>query len=138
VSKNAKAIKDPAPLFAVTGVDSLTPTSAILQVLHETAPDEAVKHHNVVGVVKEDVALEENTDGIVPYHSAHLVGVESEIVVPAHHIDLHRHPRTVLEVRRILKEHLAEVESRRHGDILQVNAPGHTVDLKKREGGSNQ
>ena len=38
-------------------------------------------------------------DGLVTLKSAHLDDAESEIVVPAEHSNLHRHPRTVLEVR---------------------------------------
>jgi hypothetical protein len=43
-----------------------------------------------------------------------LEDVESEIVVPADHVNLHRHPRSVLEVRRILLEHLDELNSFPH------------------------
>jgi hypothetical protein len=35
--------------------------------------------------------------------------VDSEIVVPAPHWRVHQHPRSVLEVQRILLEHLREV-----------------------------
>ena len=47
----------------------------------------------------------ERSDGAVPYSSAHLDDVESEIVVPADHNEVHQHPRAVEEVRRILFEH---------------------------------
>jgi hypothetical protein len=50
------------------------------------------------------------SDGVVPYASAHLDGVESEIVVEADHNNVHRHPLAVLEVRRILLEHLRQTE----------------------------
>jgi hypothetical protein len=120
VARNASIIKAPAPVFDVTGVDSLTPDSPVLQVLHETAPADEVKCHNIVGAVK-DAPLEENTDGIVAYKSAHLENVESEIVVPASHIEVHRHPRAVLEIRRILIEHLQDVEAADAGEIIQVN-----------------
>ncbi len=49
-------------------------------------------------------------DGVVPYSSAHLEGVDSELVVPADHFTVHHHPLAVLEVRRILLEHLKEGE----------------------------
>jgi hypothetical protein len=45
----------------------------------------------------------------VPYESAHLADVASEIDVPADHSDVHRHPLSVLEVRRILLEQLTEL-----------------------------
>jgi hypothetical protein len=49
------------------------------------------------------------TDGVVPYTSAHIDGVDSEVIVNAVHTNVHHHPRAILEVRRILREHLREV-----------------------------
>jgi hypothetical protein len=34
--------------------------------------------------------------------------VESEVLVPADHLNVHRHPKAILEVRRILLEHRGE------------------------------
>jgi hypothetical protein len=48
-------------------------------------------------------------DGVVEYASAHLEDAESEIVVTADHVNVHRHPLAVLEVRRILLEQLEEL-----------------------------
>jgi hypothetical protein len=45
----------------------------------------------------------------VPYASAHLNGVDSEIVVRASHLTVQHHPRAVLEVWRILMDHLRTV-----------------------------
>ncbi len=50
----------------------------------------------------------ERGDGVVSYQSAHLDGVLSEVVVTADHTHVHQHPLAVLEVRRILLEHLQE------------------------------
>jgi hypothetical protein len=47
----------------------------------------------------------------VPYVSAHLPDADSELVVPADHFNVNRHPRAVLEVRRLLHEHLREAEA---------------------------
>jgi hypothetical protein len=38
-----------------------------------------------------------------------LEDADSEIVVGADHWNVHRHPRTILEVRRILLEHSAQM-----------------------------
>jgi hypothetical protein len=40
-----------------------------------------------------------------------LDGVSSELVVPADHITIHRHPRTILELQRILLEHLGQIRT---------------------------
>ena len=45
------------------------------------------------------------TDGVVAYESAHLEGVASEKIVPLHH-STQGEPETILEVRRILREHV--------------------------------
>jgi hypothetical protein len=50
-------------------------------------------------------------DGVVSLESARLDGAASQIVVPADHQTVHRHPASILEVRRVLREHLAELES---------------------------
>ena len=44
-------------------------------------------------------------DGVVRYQSAHLEGVESEKIVQSSH-SMQSQPDTILEVRRILREHL--------------------------------
>jgi hypothetical protein len=60
------------------------------------------------------------SDGVVPYASAHLDDVESELVVPADHYRVHHHPLAILEVRRILLEHVREYDRRQ--PIQQVKA----------------
>jgi hypothetical protein len=45
----------------------------------------------------------------VSYESAHADDVESELVVPADHTSVHSHPLAVLEVRRILLDHLTDL-----------------------------
>ena len=74
-----------------------------------------VTYHNIVGVLPKDSWLAKFTaegDGVVPRTSAHVDDAESEITVPADHSSVHSHPAAVLEVRRILLEHLAELEGR--------------------------
>ena len=43
----------------------------------------------------------------MPYKSSHLVGAESELIVPTDHAAT-AHPLTVLEVKRILHLHLQQ------------------------------
>jgi hypothetical protein len=54
--------------------------------------------------------LAKNSDGVVAFDSAHLDKVSSEIVVSADHSTVQRHPLTVLEVRRVLLEHLHSIQ----------------------------
>ncbi|MCA9041251.1 MAG: hypothetical protein KDA65_12935 [Planctomycetaceae bacterium] len=114
-------------ITTATSIDSLSPNSPILQANYESEKAEWVSYHNVVGVTS-DKPLEENSDGVVPYISAHLDRVDSEIVVNAEHSELHRHPKTVLEVQRILLEHLQKVDATPHSDIIPAGQEeGHSV-----------
>lgn len=45
------------------------------------------------------------SDGVVPYSSAHLDGVESELVIHSNH-GAHERPEGIAEMRRILLRHL--------------------------------
>jgi hypothetical protein len=107
-----------SPKSIPTSVDLLAPGSPALEVLasRPRAPD--VHYHSIIGEVPPDWAPLETWisgdrapgDGVVPYWSAHLDGVDSELIVPADHFHVHHHPRAVLEVRRILLEHAAECD----------------------------
>ena len=55
-------------------------------------------------------ALAKGSDGVVRYESAHVDGVDSELVVRSSHSAQGR-PETIREIRRILLEHAAELES---------------------------
>ena len=125
ISRNPGVFRGLESLTYQTGVDSISPESPILLVLLETLKPTMVKYHNVVGLTKNGL-LEENTDGVVPYSSAHLDDVESEIFVKAHHTQLHRHPATVLEIRRILLQHLEELPAHRRSEIIQLGGSGHS------------
>ena len=73
-----------------------------------------MKIHNIVGLVPNDGflgRLSAGSDGIVAFESGHLDDVESEIIVPADHVTVHQHPRSVMEVRRILLSHLEEIRT---------------------------
>ena len=116
---NPDLFRNPEAASPRTSVDSLSPDSPVLQVLAQSPLPEGVHHHNIVGIVR-DGPRDENTDGIVPFSSAHLEDVDSEIVVQAHHTEVHRHPQTVAELIRILRLHLRDVD-RPRGHILQLN-----------------
>jgi pimeloyl-ACP methyl ester carboxylesterase len=99
-------------------VDLLAPNEPVLELLASRPRPPVVRYHSVMGVLPSNKVWLENWltgddspgDGVVPYASAHLEGTQSEMVVPADHFHVHHHPRAVLEVRRILLEHLEEVD----------------------------
>jgi pimeloyl-ACP methyl ester carboxylesterase len=112
VSKNAGFFRNTRLLTMTTSIDSLAPDSPIFPVYLNSRKGVGVHYHNIVAEVPYEGFLgyvSRGSDGIVPYASAHMEDVESEIVVSADHVTAHRHPRAVLEVRRILLEHGLDV-----------------------------
>ncbi|MCR4411249.1 MAG: alpha/beta fold hydrolase [Thermoguttaceae bacterium] len=96
-----------------TSIDSLSPRAPIFSAMIAARRAPWVRYHNVIGVLPQQGFLSDwapNGDGVVSYESARMDDVASELVVPADHTSVHSHPLAVLEVRRILLEHLAELE----------------------------
>ena len=100
-----------------TSVDLLAPHAPALEVLAARSAPPGVHYHSIIGVAPLSRTLRiaevlagfgkpEPGDGVVPYSSAHLDSVDSELVVPAEHTEVHHHPLAVQEVRRILLLHL--------------------------------
>jgi hypothetical protein len=110
---NAEIFREPNLIEVKTSIDSLAPDSPILPVMLTASRPPAVKYHNIVGRIPDTGFLGKvvgGSDGVVAYTSAHLDNADSEVEVNAAHSELHCHPLTVLEVRRILIEHLVDVD----------------------------
>jgi len=88
-----------------TAVDNMTPGSRFAKSISSLSVVPGVKAHSIIAV-QGDGPVEEGHDGIVAYQSAHIDGVESELVVKSGH-SCQDNPHTIEEVRRILVEHLA-------------------------------
>ena len=101
-------------LLNSNSIDSLSPKSPALQVMLQSPRAPWASYHNIVGILPEDEVLGRvaaKGDGIVKYESASLDDVASELIVPEDHTKIHQHPRTVLEVERILMEHLRQLRA---------------------------
>src|SRR4029079_14802668 len=95
-------------LTTTTSIDSLAPDCPIFPVMARAARAPWVSYHNVIGMVPRRTILcrcSEEFDGVVSVKNAKLPNIASEIVVPSDHLEIHRHPLAILEVRRILLEH---------------------------------
>jgi len=111
---NKDLIRDDTLLKIENSIDSLDPNSPFFPVMLAAHSAPWVKYHNVIGLVPERGLigkLAAGSDGVVTYESAAMDDVESELKVPSDHMLVHAHPRAVLEVKRILLEHLAELRS---------------------------
>ena len=62
-----------------------------------------MKYHSIIGQIKDST---QKYDGVVRYHSSHLDGVESELIVESAHTEITHNPATIIEVGRILIENM--------------------------------
>jgi pimeloyl-ACP methyl ester carboxylesterase len=134
---NAEIFREPNLIEVKTSIDSLAPDSPILPVMLTASRPPAVRYHNIVGRIPETGFLGKvvgNSDGVVAYTSAHLDHADSEVEVNAAHSELHCHPLTVLEVRRILIEHLVETDMPPSRLMRLPQTVRHTPPLEPLEG----
>ena len=100
-------------LRITNSIDALSPKTPIFPVLVSSPRPPWVTYHNIIGMVPRQGLWGKiaNGDGVVSYESAHMDDVASELIVPADHTTVHAHPLAVLEVRRILLQHLADLRA---------------------------
>ncbi len=89
-----------------TSIETLDPESPVLTALLKMPVNPGVALNSIIGSIRPE-ARTSTTDGVVPYSSAHLDGVESEVVVHSGH-DVQNNPLAIREVKRILLKHLAD------------------------------
>ena len=134
--ENKRGLPKNSILTIRTSIDSLSPDSPVFDAMLASRRPPWVKYHNVIGVVPNEGLfgrLAAGTDGVVSRESAHLDNAESEIIVAADHTTVHAHSQTVLEVRRVLLEHLAELDGfPAGGNIVEQTArlPGGNGQIR--------
>ncbi len=124
---NREVIRDPRLLRIDTSVEALDPNSPFFAALEACPKAPWVKWHSIVGILPSKSLvgkLAAGADGVVSYRSAHLEEAESELIVAADHLTIHAHPLAVQEVRRILLEHLAELQSRPRPSVARWQPDG--------------
>ena len=101
-------------LTVANAIDSLAPESPIFPVMMRAKRAPGVKYHNIIGVLENTSFISGRRgrgDGVVEYNSATMDDVESELIVNAPHTSIHMISKTIFEVRRILLEHLHELDA---------------------------
>ena len=99
-TKNTGLPKEAAP----TAVDNMRPGNRFVRTLSASPIAPGVTPHSIIPVTNEGPPQGQN-DTVVKYESAHLEGVASEKIVRSTH-STQSTPATILEIRRILYEHL--------------------------------
>lgn len=89
----------------LNSINNLSDQDPFVQQVASLPISPKVKYHSIIGNDTPGLDLSSSSDGVVPYKSAHLDGAESELVVPSWH-SVQEHPAAIVEVRRILREHL--------------------------------
>jgi hypothetical protein len=90
--------------FVPTATDNMSPRHPFIQGLQQVPVAPSVRAHSIIAV-EGSGPVEQGDDGVVAYSSAHIDGVESELVVRSPH-SCQGNPHTIAEVRRILRLHV--------------------------------
>jgi hypothetical protein len=90
-----------------TSIDNMTPGNFFIRALASLPVDPRIPAHSIIAV-RGDGPPEQGSDGVVSYRSAHIDGVESELVVRSGH-SAQDQPAVIEEIRRILLEHASSV-----------------------------
>jgi pimeloyl-ACP methyl ester carboxylesterase len=89
-----------------TSIDNMTPGNPFIQTLVDIPVAPGIHAHSIIAE-KGGGPNPNGSDGVVRYESAHIDGVESELVVDSSH-SAQGKPETIEEIRRILLLHAAE------------------------------
>lgn len=89
------------------GPSDLSNKSEFMDLTSGITPKEGLVFHSIMGNITKSDDSNTITDGIVPYKSAHLDGAISEKVIKGGH-SIQLKPESVLELRRILSQHLID------------------------------
>ena len=132
IARNPGFFRPDAPFNVTTSIDSLVPDSPLLPVLLTAHTGSWVRYHNVVGDAPKSGITgwfsKSRGDGVVSVASAQLEQALSQITVAAEHSKVHRDPKSIMEVRRILMKHIAELRTFPYdGGVQQATAPRATV-----------
>lgn len=94
------------PVRIPNSIDNLSDADPFIVAAADLPMSPRVRYHTIVGVYTPPGPLADSSDGVVPYRSAHLEGAESELAVPSWH-SVQETPAAILELRRILRVHMA-------------------------------
>lgn len=92
-------------LRGFNSIDNLSDQDPFIRATAQLPIAPGLPYHSIIGRDKPKVPLQQSSDGVVPYQSAHLAGARSEKVIHSWH-SVQETPEAILEIRRILHEHL--------------------------------
>ena len=87
-------------------ISGMSPGNPVIEAVRAIPVAPGIHAHSIIPTL-QDGPLETRNDGVVEYKSAHIDGVESELVIEHQDHSTQSNPLAVREVRRILIEQLA-------------------------------
>lgn len=121
VTEIAQLLVDPssasaAPLTRpLNSISNLSDQDPFVRLAADLPIASNVPYHSIIGNDTPKLSLEMSSDGVVPYNSSHLAGAQSEKVILSWH-SVQEKPEAIVEVRRILHEHLHETNGISYAD----------------------
>jgi hypothetical protein len=88
--------------------DNMAPDSPFIKGISSLPVAPGIVAHSIIAVKNPEDPKEEWEDGVVEYKSAHIEGVESELIVLHSGHSAQDHPQAIEEIRRILIENMKE------------------------------
>ncbi len=95
-------------------IDTLSPNDAFVKAMNNLPLAKGIPYHSIIGD-RGRGDTPNSSDGVVPYWSSHLDGAASEKIVPSNH-SANENAQTIVEVVRILKQHVARRNQRLEAD----------------------
>ncbi len=119
-------VKDDRLLKVKTSVDSLTPDCPAFKALKKCYVSKDVALNNINGLINENSKLisGKKGDGVVSFESSSQTGLESQKTISEDHMLIHTHPAAILEIRRILTEHLYQMEVEQRAKSTKIANSG--------------
>lgn len=94
--------------YIPNSVDQLRDTDPYIRASSGLPISPHVRYHSIIARRNADGPLQDASDGVVPYTSAHLDGAISEKVIVSGH-SVQETPQAILEIRRILHQDVEDV-----------------------------
>jgi pimeloyl-ACP methyl ester carboxylesterase len=96
---------------AFNSINGMSPGNPAIEAVHKIPVAPSIHAHSIIPTL-QDGPLEDRNDGVVEYKSAHIDGVESELVIEHQDHSTQSNPLAVREVRRILLDQLSHPATR--------------------------
>jgi hypothetical protein len=106
VANAGDALKFSKDRRTFNSINGMSPGNPAIEALRAIPVAPGIHAHSIIPTL-QDGPLEDRNDGVVAYKSAHLDGVDSELVIEHQGHSTQSNPLAVREVRRILLEELA-------------------------------